>query len=703
MQVMKSAHIVIVLAMLMVEMLVWAGSALPLTKVAEIRRLSREAAMQAKPVKISGVCIASLLANFRAFVINDGEESIWVRMASTNFDSSIHRGAQLVVEGVTDPAAYAPAIRGNEVTYTGESPLPAPRHPSLENLLTGSEDCQWIEVEGVVQAAYPRGAEGLGALLMLDGIPCRLGGVPDTAKAFARLVDARIRVRGVFTPDVNARSEAALLKILVADPKTDVVMVEPPPKDPFQAPKVPISRLMPFSPDAHPWHRRVVSGIVTFAMPNKFFFLQEGSVGLRVDSSSTVRMGQWVEASGFVDTSHTFASLRNAVVRAMGSTDLPGAIPVTAAQLLDPANRSDWGKSRSTDFSGRWVKLSGVLRRVDGNSGKEPISLLVESDQTLFYARMLNDVPGPENRMADWKPGVTVKVEGVCEYEFPEKGGPVPNYTPTGFNLWLSGPEKVTILQRAPWWTATRLLVVLGGVLLALVLVAGWTLLLQRQVRRQVGIIANKTKLAATESERVRIARDLHDDIGTELSSMAMLADLVKRDACVKCSENPRLAEISTHAHRTVRQLEEIVWAINPANDSLERFAGFFCKRIQAYLALAGISARFDLPEVFPEYPLPGRLRHNLYLAAKEAVYNAVRHGTPTQIICRMTMMADTLTVVIADNGSGFLEPTDPQIIHGSANMRKRMEEIGGTYVRQSEVGKGTRVEFTISLKKWVT
>ena len=696
---MKLAHLVIALMMVSYQHAICAEQSLPLTKVAEIRRLSRDVAVQAIPVKISGVCVASFLGDFRAFVINDGEESIWVRMASTNFDSSIHRGAHLVLEGVTDPASYSPSIRGNQVTCVGELPLPAPRHPALENLLTGSEDCQWIEVEGVVQAVYPPGAEGLGVLLILEGLPCRLRISHEKAKEFGKYVDARIRVRGIFTPDVNARSEAAFLKIHVADPKADIEIVEPPPKDPFLAPKVPLNRLMPFAPDARPWHRRVVSGIVTFAVTNKFFFLQEGNDGLRVDSPSKVKIGQWVEASGFVDTSHTFASLRNAVVRVIGASDIPAAVPVTAAQLLDPANRSDWGKPQSTDYGGRWVKLSGVVRRIDHNSGKEPFAILIESARNLFFARIPNDVGLSDSRIADWKLGATVEVSGVCEYDFPEKGDPVPNYTPRSFNLWLTGPENVKVLKAAPWWTATRLFVVLGGVLLAFGLVAVWTLLLQRQVSRQVEIIANKTKLAATEGERVRIARDLHDDIGTELSSMAMLADLVKRDACTKCAENPRLAEIASHAQRTVRQLEEIVWAINPANDSVERFAGYFCKRIQAYLTLAGVSARFDLPEIFPDYPLPGRLRHNLFLAAKEAVYNAVRHGSPTLVTCRMAMTGDTLTVTVEDNGCGFEEKADPQVNHGSSNMRKRMEDIGGTFVGQSEVGKGTTVQFSISLK----
>jgi len=698
---MKLAHIVAFLTMLSASLTLRAEQPSPMTKVAEIRRLSRAQAGQAIPVKITGVCISCFhVANLPAFVINDGQESIWVQVPSKALDSpEIRRGAKLVVEGVTDPAAYGPAIIAKRVQPVGESALPPPRHPELEDLLSGNEDGQWIEVEGVVQTAYQGEFLGVGALMLIDGIPCRLGSA-GVARDFGKFVDARIRVRGIFSPDVNSRSEAALLKIQVADPKTDIDVLEPAPQDPFQSPRVPLGRLMPFSPDSRPWHRRVVSGVVTYRVSKRFFFLQDGETGLRVDSLADVQVGQQVDVAGFVDTSHTFASLRNAVVRVTGAGMAPAAIPVTAPQLLDPGKRSDWGKPESSDFGGRWVRLSGIVRRVDWKSSKDPLTLLVESDKIFFLAHIPYDHAVAEREVADWQLDSLVEMTGVCEYEFPEKGDPVFNYVPNGFHLWLKGPEGVTVIKSAPWWTTGRLLMALGGVMVALSLAVLWSFALRRQVQKQVGIISSKTKLAATEGERVRIARDLHDDIGTELASIAMEADLIKRNACADCSKNPRLAEITKHAQQTVRQFEEIVWAINPANDSIERFASYFCKSVQAYLALAGISARFDLPESFPNYPLLGRLRHNLFLAAKEAVHNAVRHGSPTQILCRVSVTESHLQVVVKDNGCGFAEKTDSETSRGSSNMRKRMEEIGGTFSRQSAVGRGTTVLLSVPLKE---
>jgi len=698
---MKPAHIVFVLTMLSASLTIRAEQSLAMTKVVEIRRLSRAQAGQAIRVKIAGVCISCFhVANLRAFVINDGQESIWVQVPSKELDSpEIRRGAQLVVEGVTDPAAYGPAIIAKSVQCLGESSLPSPRHPALESLLSGSEDCQWIEVEGVVQTAYQGEFLGVGALMLIDGIPCRLSSA-GVARDFGKLVDARIRVRGIFSPDVNSRSEAALLKILVADPKTDIYVLEPAPSDPFRSPRVPLERLMPFSPDGRPWHRRVVSGVVTYTVSKRFFFLQDGETGLRVDSPAEVEVGQRVDVAGFVDTSHTFASLRNAVVRVTGMGMMPSAIPVTGPQLLDPGKRSDWGKPQSSDFGGRWVRLSGIVRRVDWKSSKDPLTLLVESGKVFFLAHMPYDHAVTKREVEDWKLDSLVEMTGVCEYEFPEKGDPVFNYVPNGFHLWLKGPEGVTVIKSAPWWTTGRLLLALGGVVVALSLAMFWSFALRRQVQKQIGIISSKSRLAATEGERVRIARDLHDDIGTELASIAMEADLIKHNACADCSKNPRLAEITKHAQRTVRKFEEIVWAINPANDSIERFASYFCKSVQAYLELAGISARFDLPESFPNVPLLGRLRHNLFLAAKEAVHNAVRHGAPTQILCRVSVTESHLQVVVEDNGSGFAEKIDPETSRGSSNMRKRMEEIGGTYSRHSAMGRGTKVLLSVPLKE---
>ena len=223
----------------------------PLTRIADIRRLSREEAVKGLPVRVSGVCIpvSDSVRQYHFALWNEGE-CIWVSIRGTKLrglplrapiaPEDIFRGAHLEIEGITDSAAYAPSIALLSIRRVGVLPVPSPNHLSVDRLLSGSEDCQWIELEGIVQAALPKG----GLLMIVDGSFCRLDGVERDAE---QLIDARIRVRGLFTPDVNYRSEPARLRVMVYDGKTDIDVIEPPPADPFLSPHIPLNRLMPFS------------------------------------------------------------------------------------------------------------------------------------------------------------------------------------------------------------------------------------------------------------------------------------------------------------------------------------------------------------------------------------------------------------------------------------------------------------------------
>ncbi|MEI6644859.1 MAG: histidine kinase [bacterium] len=204
----------------------------------------------------------------------------------------------------------------------------------------------------------------------------------------------------------------------------------------------------------------------------------------------------------------------------------------------------------------------------------------------------------------------------------------------------------------------------------------------------------------AIERERSRIAQDLHDDLGAELSSIAMMSDLAQDEAGENRGIQSRLHQITGQAQQTVRRLEEIVWAVNPANDTVERFVSFFCKFAQAYLELSGVASRFDVAGELPDLPLTSLHRHNLFLAAKEALHNAVRHGQPTEVTLNIALRDRELIVTVADNGCGFIDTPGLSMAHGSGNMRQRMKAVGGKFKRNSTPGKGTVVELTLPVQR---
>ena len=195
-----------------------------------------------------------------------------------------------------------------------------------------------------------------------------------------------------------------------------------------------------------------------------------------------------------------------------------------------------------------------------------------------------------------------------------------------GENVWRirmrdrkhGAPQRIDLSIQLPvtrqWWFWSMVAVMLASMVTAVWRYVAW-LKLDR-----------KHSLAV---ERTRIARDLHDDLGANLAEIAMISDLAQEQLPDDDPSRQSLNEIFSRAESNARRLGEIVWAINPANDTLECFAGFLCKFAQDYLALARVGCRLDVPEQLPPLPLNSIQRHNLFLAAKEAIHNAVRHGKP--------------------------------------------------------------------------
>ena len=225
------------------------------------------------------------------------------------------------------------------------------------------------------------------------------------------------------------------------------------------------------------------------------------------------------------------------------------------------------------------------------------------------------------------------------------------------------------------WWFWTMF-----GVMLLSIGAAVWRYLAWLHLQRQ----------HALAEERSRIARDLHDDLGANLAEIAMFSDLAQEQLDEKDPTRQILNEIFSRAETNARRLGEIVWAINPANDTLERFAGFLCKFAQDFLALARVRCRLEMPQQLPQVTLNSLQRHNLFLAAKEVIHNAVRHGKPNEIHLQLTLNGAIILIKITDDGCGFDASLLGSSARGLRNLRERMDKIGGTVTCQSAPGEGT-------------
>jgi len=204
------------------------------------------------------------------------------------------------------------------------------------------------------------------------------------------------------------------------------------------------------------------------------------------------------------------------------------------------------------------------------------------------------------------------------------------------------------------------------------------------------------------EQERTRIARDIHDELGSTLSQIRLLSEMTLSQDGSPPPIQYNSAKISSKALEATRVLDEIVWAVDPHNDTLESLVSYLFCFTSEYFSLAGIRFRIDAPTQIPQHALTTQVRHQIYMAIKETLTNIVNHARATEVWVRLRLESGKACFVIEDNGRGFdpfAKAADQPGASGLNNMRKRFEEIGGGFVVESAPDRGARVEFTLPLE----
>jgi signal transduction histidine kinase len=199
---------------------------------------------------------------------------------------------------------------------------------------------------------------------------------------------------------------------------------------------------------------------------------------------------------------------------------------------------------------------------------------------------------------------------------------------------------------------------------------------------------------AALDKERARIARDLHDDLGCSLTQVALTLDMTNRELAAPDKVNRKLERCSNMVRQVARSVDEIVWAINPRNDTLRYVIDYISQFAVEFLHAAEITCRVDLPDKFLEIPVSPEARHNLFLSVKEALNNITHHARATEVRLNVVVTEKEIALTIEDNGQGFDRTPDNASADGLRNMRQRMEEIHGRFDIETKAGSGTKVSF---------
>jgi signal transduction histidine kinase len=272
----------------------------------------------------------------------------------------------------------------------------------------------------------------------------------------------------------------------------------------------------------------------------------------------------------------------------------------------------------------------------------------------------------------DWPPASTVAYAGQGWWQYPFK---IVNVPPS--------PPVIKYFWQQTWFLLLLLLGCVLGVALS--------------IRQRLQLVVQRRSQQLLERERVRIARDLHDDLGAGLTQLTLLGELLRRDLPATGEMRGRVDDVCLKARQLLRSIDEVVWVVNPRRDSVRDFAAFISEHTQEFLATTAIRCRQEVAEDLPDCALDLPQRRNLLLAVKEAVRNAARHSQATEVNLVLRVAEQRLEIVVEDNGRGFALKNDDRR-NGLANMRQRLADIGGTCLVTTAPGQGCRIAFSLPL-----
>jgi len=226
--------------------------------------------------------------------------------------------------------------------------------------------------------------------------------------------------------------------------------------------------------------------------------------------------------------------------------------------------------------------------------------------------------------------------------------------------------------------------------------VGNWRYIAWRRVRREMLRLKNQQTL---EKERLRIAQDIHDDLGARITEISLASALAKKSAALPEAAGADFDRISSMSRELVAALYETVWAVNPENDNLDSLGTYLCQITNHLCKQAQLPCRLEMDELPRNVQVSSQVRHNIVLAVREAAHNAIKHAGASEITLCMTFKKPELIICVSDNGVGFKAGEDELVAgNGLNNIKSRLANIGGRCQIESLIGRGTSIQMHLNL-----
>jgi PAS domain S-box-containing protein len=476
----------------------------------QVRRLSTQQADLHYPVRLRGVVtfFDEKIPTSAFRFIQDDTAGIYFYVDGSTNNPPLRAGQVVEMEGVTGAGSFAPVVTSRKIRIVGESKLPEAKPVTFDELASGQEDSQFVEIRGLVRAVHfdeqissyvIELATGQGRLTVVASrLPVSQG---------EDLVDSTVRAKGVCITHFNSQRQLFDIGLLVPLPE-DLVIESHAPSDPQYIPEQPIKSVMQYSWGGAYGHRVKVSGAVTLRYSNKMY-IQNETDGLCVETRQVdnVSLGDRVEVLGFPAKGEYSPLLENAVYRKVSSGN-----PVKP----DKINPDE---ALTGNYDCRLVQIEATLLDRAQHS-KEPF-LVLQAKGFVFHAYLRSQ--GQNVEFGQIEKGSKLSVTGVSIIDdLGENWHSGPGWRAASFRLLLRSPEDVVVLAQPPWWTLPKLFWAVG-ILCAIILTAfGWVVLLRRRVNQQTQIIEEKLHAEAAIKER-------YLDLFENASDMVFTHDLTGR------------------------------------------------------------------------------------------------------------------------------------------------------------------------------
>jgi len=695
-----------------------------LTNAADVLALSGKDALSGIPISVTGVVTAYETNWNGKFFVQDSSGGVFVDMENISGRHPVP-GDLVQVSGVSFPGGYAPTIAKPTWKKVGTAPLPSAKPVTIEQLMSGVEDSQRIEISGIVRTARMSG-DVLEIELVSGGyrmrayVPVQPGTDPQS------FIGARVILKGTAAASFNAPLRQFLTVTLYVPQLSDFIVEEAAPTNLFDEPLTPLNGIAQYREGLSSGNQIHIKGIVTYQRKGLDLFLEDGTNGLQVKSKLDlyVSRGDIVEAVGFPAVENQLPVLEDAVFRKTGEVPVKlQPLSVTVADLQKGLHYADL-----ITLQGRLIDRMEKKNGIQINATYIQTTLALQTTNFFFTAE--KETVGENDYLKAIPIGSLVEVSGICMLQYGDDG------KINSVNLLLPASINVRVIQKPSWLTPQRLLIGLIILFVVLLVAVCWTFMIakrnsilkslvneketaqaelqiahdkleerveERTAQLKVEMTARKeseVQFRAVLTERTRLAQELHDTLEQTMTGIALQLDLVAN----QFGQNPDTASQHLKVARSLTrqsqsEIRHSVWGLR--SRATEQFNLPDAISISSHQIANGAGIQVTMETSGDVLPLSEVVEENLLRISQEAITNAVKHSGASQAKIELLFNPQKVVLHVTDNGKGFIPETaaGPKDGHfGLLGISERVERLGGHVKITSPLGVGTSISVEIPL-----